>query len=996
MKERRMKKLFSAILAMSLAGSLAPSVLAEGTATDATTEITTEKKFIEDFEGYEVGTLPSFISIDGGTQTGSGVVDDGTGNKVFMLKYNRSASYRNMYLDLGKTFSDGSFNYDYKFKIVNSDGGDWYDYFMAPYDTVNDKKVIQNKVGSKVQFYNNTNNPYSDIEGLKDENGYYNIHEMFDLVNAKVYPPIKDTYGATSDSLTGALQFNKLRFRTNHASSDGIPAVTGDEANAAFAIIYIDDIEITPIDPIKMVSKNAPIGGEVLKSNLTYTATFDYDLATVSASNIIVEKDGAAITEGFTVAKSGKTLTVTFAEELNEGSKYKITATGVAASNALYGTAADTVIADFTAVEATDSFVQNFDNYEVGDVPYFVSSTGASMAAEVADDGTGNNVLKVTYSETADSYKILVFDLGYTYAEGAYDYDYDFKIVNSAIGCLSPFMVPYTDKDITTRQLISRGMVYAGSHIVSYDRDGIKNDAGYLTSHSVINFDTDKIYVPAISGTGLTEKSFDNADATMSKIRIRGLLSSSGIGKAGEDSEYYSDTVDTYFIDNINIAPVETMKLTGKNTAIGSEVLNTNKAYKVFFNYDLGTVSASNVIVEKDGVAITEGFTVAKSGNALTVTFDSDLTVGSKYKITATGIPASSAMYGTAKDTVIADFTARDKIDEFVEDFEDYEVGDVPYFVSIFGGNKMQAEVTKDETGNKALKITMDSENTTQWYGMRIMLGNDFTMGSYNYDYDVKIVNAQAGRFQPFMQLQNYTSEKSVDIQNRTLTLQKSDDGTEDVPSFVFGNGYWVVAENLPETNGYYNIDAYVDLDNRVQGFPLKDGTGRRVWPLEPTDAVADDPDTEEDEAVAGTNAFNAIYMKAIKYGTALGIAASEGSEYLSETVDTYFVDNISITPRRGLWASDEKIATVKDGAGNKVTAKIDMREQSAENYTVIFALYNNVRLEEVKTVKKADLVNGYAIAELTVPENAENCKLSYMIFDSINGMRPIGGKTNF
>lgn len=278
MKEKKMKKLLSAIMAVAMAGSIAPSVLAEEVAVEETA-----KTFIEDFEGYEIGTLPSFITIAGSTMTGSGVVDDGTGNKVFMLKYNRSVSYSNAYINLDKTFSDGAYNYDYKFKIVNADAVDWYDYFMAPWDGVNSKVVMQDKLSGTVQFYNSSVNEYSDIESLKDENGYYNMHQVFDFANKKVYPPMKNVHGSSSDNLANALQFDRLRFRCNHDSKNGVPAVTGDAENAEFAIIYIDDIEITPVEPIKVVSKNAPIGGEVLKSNLTYKATFDYDLATVSA-----------------------------------------------------------------------------------------------------------------------------------------------------------------------------------------------------------------------------------------------------------------------------------------------------------------------------------------------------------------------------------------------------------------------------------------------------------------------------------------------------------------------------------------------------------------------------------------------------------------------------------------------------------------------------------------------------------------------------------------
>jgi len=1002
MKERKMKKLLSAILAISLAGSIAPSVLAEETVNDATTEVVTEKKFIEDFEGYEVGTnisaLGDLIGSYNSDFSESAIVDDGTGNKVFMLKYNRknSSYWQHLYMNLGETFESGKYSYSFKFKIVNSDGADWYNRFMVPDNSDGDTDILTSKFGSAVQIFNSTANTYDDLNGLVDSNGYYNLKRDLDLDNLKQYLPIADTYGRTSENISAGT-FNRIQITTRHESGS-VPAVTGDEANIDYGIVYIDDIEITPIESIKMVSNNTPIGGEVLMSNLAYKAIFDYDLGTVSSANVIVEKDSAIVTEGFSVAKSGKTLTVTFAEELNAGSKYKITATGVAASNALYGTAADTVIADFTAVEATDNFVEDFEDYDIGALPYFMNTTfNVFDGSGIVDDGTGNKVFMLKYNRQNTSYwQHFYMDLGYMFSNKAYNYDYKFKIVNSDGGdWYNYFMSAYdstNDKIVMQNKLGSKVQFYNNQNNEYSDMDVIKDANGYYNMHQVFDFVNKKVYPPIANIKEASPTTLNNA-LQFNKIRITTRHEFTSVPEVTGDEA--NKDYGIIYIDDITINPVESIKLTGKNTAIGSEVLNTNKEYKAFFNQNLGTVSAANVKVEKDGVEITEGFSVTKSADTLTVTFAEDLTVGSKYKITATGISASDAMYGTIKDTVIADFTARDKIDEFTEDFEGFEVGDKPYFVTFFGGNKMQAEVAADETGNKVLKMTYDSAVSGGWYGMRIMLGNDFTMGSYNYDYDVRVVNAQAGVAQPFMTLQNYTSEKSVSLMTRHISKLDNDDATEKVPSFVFGQGYWVLAENMPQTNGYYNVDAYIDIDNRVQGFPLKDGTPRRVWPIEPEDGVDDNPDTEENEAVPGTNTFNAIYTKLITNGN-LGIAAPEGSEYFSETVDTYFVDNISITPRRGIWKGEEKIAEVSDAKGGNVTAKIDMNDTNAENFTVIFALYSGNKLEEVKTIDKEEMVNGYAEATLSVPADAEELKLTYMIFDSLNGLKPVGGKGNF
>ena len=78
--KRTLAGLLSAILLGNLI-SISPYVLAEETEYPS---------FYEDFESYAIGEIPSYITIDASAHAGSGIVDDGTGNKVFMLKYNRN------------------------------------------------------------------------------------------------------------------------------------------------------------------------------------------------------------------------------------------------------------------------------------------------------------------------------------------------------------------------------------------------------------------------------------------------------------------------------------------------------------------------------------------------------------------------------------------------------------------------------------------------------------------------------------------------------------------------------------------------------------------------------------------------------------------------------------------------------------------------------------------------------------------------------------------
>lgn len=324
------KRKIAGILSAMLLGNLisvSPHILAE------TAEETEYPSFYEDFESYEIGQIPGYITIDASAHAGSGIVDDGTGNKVFMLKYNRSASYRNMYMNLGETYKGGRYNYSYKFKIVNSDGGDWYDSFMALNDGSNN--IMTRKISSTTQFFNNTANTYEDIKDYLDDNGYYNITSTLDLDNLRHYLPVKDPYGRTSDSLSGG-SFKRIRIRSNHDFSSGVPAVTGDTENAAYGIIYIDDIEIA-LDSLEITGVTPEKESDSVEISKDIEVTFDESIKTVDESKIEITESRKVWEEGkvkelketvsaekYDVSYSGKVLTISFFDGMEYEAEYEL------------------------------------------------------------------------------------------------------------------------------------------------------------------------------------------------------------------------------------------------------------------------------------------------------------------------------------------------------------------------------------------------------------------------------------------------------------------------------------------------------------------------------------------------------------------------------------------------------------------------------------------------------------------------------------------------
>jgi len=219
---------------------------------------------------------------------------------------------------------------------------------------------------------------------------------------------------------------------------------------------------------------------------------------------------------------------------------------------------------DFKVISTSDAvFYEDFENYDIGETPEFVTSTGGTMSGEVVDDGTGNKVLKVSY-KNEQKYQWLKLDLGRTYDHGKYSYDYKTKIVNVSGGCFSPFMQMYDESGnpIMIRQSIKKGFVYGNGYIVSRENTAMEN--GYYLSHSILDLDNKKQQVPTASG-GFLKRNFEDASGkaiqtpvNFSTIRIRGLLTTDPIDvKAPENSEHYSETEDFYFIDDLAITPLE-------------------------------------------------------------------------------------------------------------------------------------------------------------------------------------------------------------------------------------------------------------------------------------------------------------------------------------------------------------------------------------------------------------------------------------------------------
>lgn len=290
--------------------------------------------FYEDFESYNIGDTPSYISKDNAFT--AKVIGDGE-NKVLEIKYDRSANYANFNMNLGDTFSKGMYNYSYKAKVVNSNQGDWYFPFMTL--QTSSGEIFTSKIAQYGwQLMNAAWMNFDTMKQFVDSNGYYNINRRIDLDNAKHYVQ-QNTSGAWVEQALSKTAFSTINIRGIYGSGDGFTAAQAkinDEANKDYAVIYIDDIVIEP-DTLKITGKNVSATEKLLVSN-ALELTFNEAVKAVDKSkltitekrsvfenNTVKENVKTLSAEEFSVSTSGTKLSIGLSGGWNYGAKYEVT-----------------------------------------------------------------------------------------------------------------------------------------------------------------------------------------------------------------------------------------------------------------------------------------------------------------------------------------------------------------------------------------------------------------------------------------------------------------------------------------------------------------------------------------------------------------------------------------------------------------------------------------------------------------------------------------------
>lgn len=622
------------------------------------------------------------------------------------------------------------------------------------------------------------------------------------------------------------------------------------------------------------------------------------------------------------------------------------------------------VLAENGTETVKNEFVEDFESYKIGEKPSYVVADPSMSESQVVDDGTGNKVFMIKYDRK--NVHALGMNLGQTFSKGAYNYSFKVKIVNANQGdWYFPMMTLQSEKGTG---VFESKIAKDGFQLCNDSWDGLDSmkkfidSNGYYNINRVIDFDSGKHYVQRdLNGTYL-EQTLKGTE--FSKIFITGRTENNGFTEA--QAKIDDENLKGYgvlYIDDIKITPVDEFEIESKTAPVGGRVMNTNKTFKATFNNVLGTVSADKVTVTKDETVLTQGYSVSKSGKTLVVTFEDNLTAGSSYKISAKGISMISSE--AEKEYTVAEFTAVDPKDGFTENFEGYSVGDKPYFISaeaVFADS-----CVKEENGNKVLAVKYD--RSANYANFNINLGNTFESGAYNYGFKAKVVNANQGDwYYPMMTLTtNGVGEEVFESKTTYLGWQ------------LFDYAWMSFDDMAPfkDSNGYYNVDRILNLD-----------TGKYLVQKGKKGNFA--------EYSLKKTKFSKMNIRGI-YGSGDGFKEAVTGDAENKDYAVIYLDDISLTAHKEMYADGAKITDLAQAAGKNVTAKVNTSYISENDYLVIFALYNGNTLETVKTVESSDIVNNWAEAEFAIAQDTTGLKLSYMVFDSLGGLKPIGAtKTDF
>ncbi len=705
-------------------------------------------------------------------------------------------------------------------------------------------------------------------------------------------------------------------------------------------------------------------------------------------------------------------------------------------------------------------FWADFENYELETRPIdIIGESSGTMIGDtileegvvVKDDGSGNKVLQLQNNTLSPANIVpTVVNFGNTYSEGIYEISYKIKLINHSARFFRLFNLGNENGDATRTQ--TSGGVYfylndeGGIHVV----DNMNAMAEYCTVTQVIDFGA-KNYYYLINGNfigayyPLLQDSIDRAKIELGwDPQTPAANGSLGVGQVG-----------TYYIDDICVKRIQLSldALSLENTAF---VSCDTKAVTGTFSHDLkpDTVSSDTVkVYENDALMPAGSYTVSAAGRNLTVTFADKLKSLSKYKIVLNGVesgcyvPADFVMaefttekiynlitnlpiqngdkyyepytlpeFVPEKETTVynirytknnetitlntgdilmpgiytAAITATDTSEEYEteemtisfeilqfngsvynEDFEGFEINERP--VSVIGeagpNSGANVKVVDDGTGNKVLQLMADDDPLKPIY-TNISFGDKYSDGVYEFSYKIKFVNHTT-----------YMDEL-FSLKNDGVVVEENKTSSQ---YYLIGGKNWadIITQMDDAVNNYATVKQIVDFDNDMIQTYVNDH-----WYYTREDFTADAIDS------AGFTYF--MRTDDPGHNGTLGVAGTPGQ---------YFIDDIKVVKvgvyelSKGLYNADgEKLSSLIDGAGKKVTAEILVRSSEnshgqnaylTDGNVIVFTLFKNGVLEDVVVKEKSEISIGYVEATFDIPDDASGYKLNYMIFNSLEGLRP-------
>ena len=629
--------------------------------------------------------------------------------------------------------------------------------------------------------------------------------------------------------------------------------------------------------------------------------------------------------------------------------------------------------------EAGTVFFEDFETYLPNSVPDsdFIESSSEDTV-RIIDDGSENNVLEVKNYKNSPALPVsIIINYGRSFKGGTYEFSYKIRFKNHSIRFAKLFNLQNGSGE-ATKACTSYYRYFYLDNVSPLDIE-TQMDAldRYCTVTQTVDFDN-MTYRYLINGLPfgnvykLAQNSIDSAKTELfydpQTIACNGNL---------YESENSDRQVGTYYIDDIKVRSTK-LECISSGVDTKEKVKKDIGVIKAEFNYSLlsENIKRNNIAIYENGYKLNDGYNVKAYKNIIYIYFNNELIPGAHYRIKAENINSSMTEIAAEQEIEICEFTVQEVKERrecvFYEDFEDTDAGVTPDLIGDVKQNMTYPTAVEYDGDNKALKIQNNTEMPEIPVDEIINFGSTFSDGVYDFSYKIKFKNHSV-YFSDLFSLANATGNTTRASTSYYRYFYLNNESPLDIEQQIHAiNNYCTITQRVNFNAGTYSF--YINGVQLGAVYVLNNDSIDRakIRLYYRTDNLAYNGNLYE---VGGSTNVGTYYIYEIKIEKVGFMTSNEGIYLRSAEI---YDDN------------GEKIHKI---SGGNITAKIrtDYSESNLSEWVVIMALKDqNDKLVSVKIEQCSTGTGGEVQAEFTVPQDEQEYKIEYFIWDSQQSAVPL------